>query len=87
MWGHRLWPTGYDAIHNCQKDMTSNNITKTRPCKIFHGCKNVHFQIKKIVIITFAQNIDCGYTLEQPHLNEAVLTSAHNLCSRAIIRK
>ena len=32
----------------------------------------------------FAQNIDCGYTLE---LSEAVLTSTHNLCFRAKIRK
>ena len=30
----------------------------------------------------FAQNIDCGYTLEPPHL-----TSTHNLCFRAKIRK
>ena len=33
----------------------------------------------------FAQNIDCGYTLEPPH--EAVLTSTHNLCFGAKIRK
>ena len=32
----------------------------------------------------FAQNIDCGFTLE---LSEAVLTSTHNLCFRAKIRK
>ena len=30
----------------------------------------------------FAQNIDCGYTLEPPRL-----TSTHNLCFRAKIRK
>ena len=34
----------------------------------------------------FALNIDCGYTLE-PALSEAVLTSTHNLCFRAKIRK
>ena len=36
---------------------------------IFHGCKNVHFQIKNFFIffLIFAQNIDCGYTLEPPH--------------------
>ena len=37
------------------------------------------------VILIFAPNIDCEYTLEL--LNEAVLTSTHNLCFRAIIRK
>ena len=48
---------------------------------IFHGCKNVHFQMKFFNIIPiFAQNIDCGYTL-------AVLTSTHNLCFGAKIRK
>ena len=37
----------------------------------------------------FAQNIDCGYTLEPPRRGgaEAVLTSTHNLCFRAKIRK
>ena len=35
---------------------------------IFHGCKNVNFQMKKYnVFLIFAQNIDCGYTLEPPH--------------------
>ena len=41
-----------------------------------------------------AQNIDCGYSLEPPRrggscyrLGEAVLTSTHNLCFRAKIRK
>ena len=34
---------------------------------IFHGCKNVNFQMKKCYIfLIFAQNIDCGYTLEPP---------------------
>ena len=35
---------------------------------IFHGCKNVNFQMKNSnIFLTFAQNIDCGYTLEPPH--------------------
>ena len=38
-----------------------------------------------------AQNIDCGYTLESPRRggsnDEAVLTSTHNLCFGAKIRK
>ena len=49
---------------------------------IFHGCKNDNFQMKLFdIFLFFAQNIDCGYTLE------AVLTSTHNLCFRAKIRK
>ena len=44
---------------------------------IFHGCKNVHFQMKIFIFfLIFAQNIDCG-----------VLTSTHNLCFGAKIRK
>ena len=31
---------------------------------IFHGGKNVHFQMKIFnIFLIFAQNIDCGYTL------------------------
>ena len=34
---------------------------------IFHGCKNGNFQMKKCeIFLIFAQNIDCGYTLEPP---------------------
>ena len=34
---------------------------------IFHGYKNVNFQMKKYnIFLIFAQNIDCGYTLEPP---------------------
>ena len=33
---------------------------------IFHGCKNDNFQmIFFYIFLIFAQNIDCGYTLEQ----------------------
>ena len=33
----------------------------------FNGCKNDNFQIRKgDVFLIFAQNIDCGYTLEPP---------------------
>ena len=35
---------------------------------IFHGSKNVNFQMKFLnIFLTFAKNIDCGYTLEPPH--------------------
>ena len=34
---------------------------------IFHGYKNDYFQMKNCYIfLIFAQNIDCGYTLEPP---------------------
>ena len=34
---------------------------------IFHGCKNDNFQMKIFdIFLIFAQNIDCGYTLEPP---------------------
>ena len=34
---------------------------------IFHGCKNYNFRMKKSnIFLTFAQNIDRGYTLEPP---------------------
>ena len=53
--------------------------------QIFHGCKKDNFQMKNYdIFLIFAQNIDCGYTLE---LIEAVLTSTHNLCFRAKVRK
>ena len=47
------------------------------------GCKNENFHWKNFdIFLIFAQNIDCGYPLE-----EAVLTSTHNLCFGAKIRK
>ena len=34
---------------------------------IFRGCKNDNFQMKNCdILLIFAQNIDCGYTLEPP---------------------
>ena len=34
---------------------------------IFHGCKNDNFQMNFFdIFLIFAQNIDCGYTLELP---------------------
>ena len=34
---------------------------------IFYGRKNVNFQMKNFnTFLIFAQNIDCGYTLEPP---------------------
>ena len=35
---------------------------------IFHGCENDNFQMKNCdIFLFFAQNIDCGCTLEPPH--------------------
>ena len=35
---------------------------------IFHGCKNGLFQMNFCnIFLIFAQNIDCGYSLEPPH--------------------
>ena len=37
---------------------------------IFHGCKNDNFRMKILYIfLIFAQNMDCGYTLEPPQYN------------------
>ena len=53
---------------------------------IIHGCKHHNFQLKNYdIFLNFAQNIDFRYTFG--HGSEAVLTSTHNLCFRAKIRK
>ena len=52
-------------------ELLREHITKTRPCNIqqyFTAVKNVNFQMKNYnIFLFFAQNIDCGYTLEPPH--------------------
>ena len=67
--------------------------------EIFLALKIENFQLKMFdIFLIFAQNIDCGYTLEPPLRGgsneypqsmfcEAVLTSTHNLCFGAKIRK
>ena len=53
----------------------------------FFRSKINNFQRKIFdIFLIFAQNIDCGYTLEPPRL-KAVLTSTNNLCFGAKIRK
>ena len=56
---------------------------------IFHGCKIDDFQMKKCdTFLIFASNIDCGYTwVHRCGLTEAGLTSTHDLCFKAKIRK
>ena len=62
---------------------SKKSITKTCPYNIrdFFQLKNRFFFFSEIFFIfflIFAQNIDCGYTLEPPR--RAVLTTTHNLC-------
>ena len=53
--------------------------------EIFKAVKNENFQWKCLdIFLNFAQTIDCGYTLEPPR---PILTSTHNLCFGAKIRK
>ena len=70
-------------------------IMQTGPCNSNEYPLTPPFYIVKLgftgiylIFIFFraALNIDCGYSLEAPHF-EAVLTSTHNLCFRAKIRK
>ena len=69
------------------------SITKTcQYIEISHALKIENFQLKNFdIFLIFAQNTvltDCGYTLEPPRRGgEAVLTSTHNLCFGAKIRK
>ena len=54
--------------------------------EIFSSCKNRKLHWKNFDIFnSFAKNIDCGYTLDM--LDEAVLTSTHNLCFGSKIKK
>ena len=39
------------------------------------------------IFLVFAQNINCGYTIEPLHFSEAVLTSTHYICFRAKKKK
>ena len=58
--------------------------------EIFLVVKTLKFHKKYFdIFLIFAQNIDCGYTLESPQggLSGAVLISTHNLCFGAKIRK
>ena len=56
----------------------------------FSAVKIENFTRKKEDIFNiFAQNIHCGYTLEPPRrgLEEAILTSTHNVCFGSEVRK
>ena len=53
----------------CYAMLFTRIITKTCPCniQIFLALKIEHIQLKMFdIFLIFAQNIDCGYTLEPP---------------------
>ena len=50
---------------------------------IFHGCKNDNFQMKIFdIFLIFAQNIDCGYTLEPPQRGGSNEYTQSMFCSK-----
>ena len=57
--------------HECKKKFVYKYIhyanMSVQYTAIFHGCENGNFQMRKChILLTFAQNIDRGYTLEPP---------------------
>ena len=58
------------AVSHVIMNGSQHAISKTYPCNIqifFFSCKNLKFHQKIFDInLIFAQNIDCGYTLEPP---------------------
>ena len=58
------WSSG---ICDKEKPVQHYDNTPIQYIVIFHGCKNGNFQMKNCdSFLIFAQNIDCGYTLEPP---------------------
>ena len=56
--------------------------------EIFKVVKNKNFQYENFYIfLIFAQNIDCGYTLEPPRRGGSNEYPQYNLCFGAKIRK
>ena len=71
-------PSGHPLIRStvcslyyvCLQVWLHNANMSVQYTEIFHGCKNDNFQmIFFYIFLIFAQNIDCGYTLEPPHEN------------------
>ena len=63
-------------------DMSKFNITKTRLFKYIENftTKNGDVSDKNSIIFHIsAQNIDCGYSLEPPRRDEAVLTNPQSI--------
>ena len=60
-----LLPQALASLCGCTAGHYAN--TPMQYTAIFHGCKNVNFQMKNFhIFLIFAQNIDCGYSLEPP---------------------
>ena len=56
-----------DEFHELMDILRYYANTPMRYTAIFHGGNNVNFQMKMFnIFLIFAQNIDCGYTLEPP---------------------
>ena len=58
-----------DLVRKSEFLASQLNITKTCPCQYteFLAIKMKNFQKKNLdIFLIFAQNIDCGYTLEPP---------------------
>ena len=75
IWGYSvcLYPIkrtpGLYGLSNIKTKQTKHHYANmsVQYTAIFHGCKNNNFQMKNCdVFLIFAQNIDCGYTLEPP---------------------
>ena len=66
-----LRPLGYGIPLSSSVVYICTYITKTCPCNIQQFLKTVKMIIFSgtflIFFLIFAQNIDCGYTLEPPH--------------------
>ena len=62
---------GFESKLESPEDKDSLDHYENTPMQhtvIFHGCKNDNFQLICFYYFhIFAQNIDCGYTLEPPH--------------------
>ena len=59
------------SMHNylCEQQTFHYASMSVQYTAIFYGCKNDNFQMKICdIFLIFAQNIDCGYTLEPPRL-------------------
>ena len=50
----------------CNKNMTSRKLAKALYRDFFPAFKIENFILNFLLILMFAQNIDCGYTLEPP---------------------
>ena len=67
MWGPSNINHFFLGRHTSSKRLASNHYANTpmQYTAIFHGCENFNFQMKFFnIFLIFAQNLDCGYSLE-----------------------